>query len=375
VENIRELQSAGITAAAVPAELGGLDVRSPHDLAAGSFEVAQACSSTAIASWMHHGIIFNFAGVWRAFAARGRREDVARIERILVRVAEGEELFCVAGTEPGVYAGFGSKTEARPVDGGWVVNGLKTFATMSPAATTLNVSLKVVVEGEPDRMGMAMIPRGVAGLDVPDDWDGMGMRGSGSGVVKLSGVRLPQDAVSAGPVFGAETNEAYFNGLVANAGLVNAALGIAQATRDRAIENVRTRVKAPVDHAASERVAVQIAVAAMDIELMAAKAMQRAHLLDVDRFFSEYTPRTAPLEELRAASAASRATKTYVEDASMGVVNKAMSLAGGGSYVSGSDFARWYRDVRALPFMAPQATESLQFIGKVALGLVPAIDL
>ena len=54
-------------------------------------EIAQACSSTAISSWMHQGIIFNFAGVWRTFAARGRRDDVARIERVLTRVAEGQE--------------------------------------------------------------------------------------------------------------------------------------------------------------------------------------------------------------------------------------------------------------------------------------------
>ena len=125
-ESFATLREAGILAAAVPAELGGLDVQSPHDLAAGAFELAQACSSTAIASWMHHGATFGFAGVWRALAARGRRESAERLERILIGVAEGREVLCVAGTEPGVYAGATSRTEARQTEDGWAVNGLKT---------------------------------------------------------------------------------------------------------------------------------------------------------------------------------------------------------------------------------------------------------
>jgi alkylation response protein AidB-like acyl-CoA dehydrogenase len=133
-------------------------------------------------------------------------------------------------------------------------------------------------------------------------------------------------------------------------------------------------VKLPASRPAAERVAVQIAVAEMDMELMAAKAMQQAHLLEIDSIFATLTPRTAPLDVMRKFAGASRASKTFAERAAINVVNRAMSLAGGGSYVSGSDFSRWYRDVRALPFMAPAATENMQFIGKVALGLEPTID-
>ncbi len=367
------LRDAGILAAAVPAKLGGMDVQSPHDLAAGAFELAQGCSSTAIASWMHVGATFGFAGAWRALEARGGAA-LERIAAVLRGVAEGAEVLCVAGTEPGVYAGATFGTEARPAEDGWVVNGTKTFATLSPLATLLSTSCRVVREGQPDVVGSALIARDTPGVEVLDNWDGTGMRASGSGVVRLTNVQIPREAVSLGRPLGAESPDFYFNGLVANAGLVNAALGIAQAARDRSLKELQTRVKLPATHPAAERVAIQIAVAEMDMELMAAKAMQQAHLLEVDRVFAEYTPRNAPLDLMRRFTAASRASKTFAEHAAISVVNQAMSLAGGGSYIAGSDYSRWYRDVRALPFMAPAQTENMQFIGKVALGLEPTVD-
>lgn len=368
------LRDAGILAAAVPAKLGGMDVQSPHDLAAGAFELAQACSSTAIASWMHIGATFGYAGAWRALETRGLGEAVERIGAVLTGVAEGTDVLCVAGTEPGVYAGGALKTEARSSGDGWVVDGTKTFATLSPLATLLNTSCRVVREGQPDVVGSALIPRDTPGVEILDNWDGMGMRGSGSGVVRFTDVQLPRDALSLGRPFGSESSDFYFNGLVANAGLVNAALGIAQAARDRSLRELQSRVKLPAAHPAAERVAIQIAVAEMDVELMAAKAMQQAHLMEVNRIFAEYTPRNAPLDLMRRFTAASRASKTFAESAAISVVNQAMSLAGGGSFVTGSDYSRWYRDVRALPFMAPAQTENMQFIGKVALGLEPTID-
>jgi alkylation response protein AidB-like acyl-CoA dehydrogenase len=57
------------------------------------------------------------------------------------------------------------------------------------------------------------------------------------------------------------------------------------------------------------------------------------------------------------------------------VVDRCLSVSGGAGYLSKSPLARHYRDVRALPFMFPQATETLQYIGMVSLGLAPELDL
>jgi len=259
------------------------------------------------------------------------------------------------------------------VEDGWVVNGMKTFATLSPIATTLSVTVKVEVDGR-DHLARVLVPRDLPGVEIPNDWDGMGMRGSGSGIVRLKDVHMPLTAVNPVRPMGAEDGENHYAWLLGGAGLVSAALGVARAARDKAIEQLKTRVKAPGPRPTAERTAIQIAVADMDTALFAAIAMQRAHMLDVEALYAAFSPRNAPLDILRTFLAAAYSTKCFAERSAISVVNQAMDLAGGGSYVASSDFSRWYRDVRALPFMAPSATEMTQVIGKVALGLAPTVD-
>ena len=66
------------------------------------------------------------------------------------------------------------------------------------------------------------------------------------------------------------------------------------------------------------------------------------------------------------------AAKKFVMQTSGAIVDRALTLYGGGGYLANSTLARLYRDVRAGPFMQPWATnQAIEFIGQVALGLDP----
>ena len=67
--------------------------------------------------------------------------------------------------------------------------------------------------------------------------------------------------------------------------------------------------------------------------------------------------------------------KKFVMETSGVIVNRAITLFGGGGFLAGSTLARLYRDVRAGPLMQPWAdNQAIEFIGKVSLGLDPNED-
>ena len=56
---------------------------------------------------------------------------------------------------------------------------------------------------------------------------------------------------------------------------------------------------------------------------------------------------------MREVHASLREMKLFCETTALDVVNRSMQLTSGSGYVATTPMARYYRDVRALPFMAP----------------------
>jgi alkylation response protein AidB-like acyl-CoA dehydrogenase len=95
----------------------------------------------------------------------------------------------------------------------------------------------------------------------------------------------------------------------------------------------------------------------------------------VDRLLIERPVTSVSMEELHDLMAAFQASKLVVQRTAIDIVDKALQLSGGAGYFSASPLSRWYRDVRAGPFMQPlSANDAHEYIGKVALGQRPAVE-
>jgi alkylation response protein AidB-like acyl-CoA dehydrogenase len=360
-EGVAALREAGYFAAPIPAEFGGLGVEPQFDLIAASCILARGDASVAIGVNMHLIAVANIARRWRMAVAAGKDRSAAALADAMREIAEKRSVFAAAISEPQQDL-TRPATEAIRIDEGWRIDGRKIFCTMSPAATDLYTSVRFVDDRGVERYGYAFVPVGTPGLTVHDDWDAMGMRASGSNSVSFDGVVVPEHALRGGFPTGDVAGYMERN---LSAGLFHAAasLGVAEAAHQHALDAVK-----PNGHGPS--VSTQGLVAESVIDLAACRAaLGRAAALIDQHQAANPTSHGTPYE-LTILFTEAQAVKTFVNETSVRLVDRSLTLAGGRGYVNGHPIARAYRDVRASAFMNPLAAgRAHDFLGKVALGM------
>jgi len=165
-ETIERLDAAGVFSLTMPTRYGGADftTRELHDIYR---ELGAGCGATA---WM----------VWAA--AGGNLWSFAFDEDVVAPVYEspwvGNRTFALGGTSRRMSG------TARPVDGGWMIQGVWPFATGSVHAS--HGYLAVFYDETDDaKVGMALVPKDA--LVERNDWDAMGMAATGSQTVATDG--------------------------------------------------------------------------------------------------------------------------------------------------------------------------------------------
>jgi len=341
-ENFADLSRAGLLSLVVPVELGGRG-GSYVDFSVAAEEIARGDASTCLCFTMH------CAGVAAALAG-----DDDQRRRAIERLAEGA-VFTVVFTERGSGTHFMQpQTTATPIEGGYLLNGGKSFATSAGAATV--VVLNAVVDGTPDAaFTLFMVdPKANPGVEVAGRWDAMGMRGNDSRSLVFTDAFVPasdrigpegegKDVVLGRPKF-------------VTLGLAAASVGIAQAALEMAVEHATTRVIAPATEPIATYQAIQFLVAEMAIttnamRLMVTNAAQTADL-DPD-----------------AAGAAMTEAKAFCNENGFAVANKALQVVGGRGYVRGHQAERLVRDARAGDLMALTAQQCREAVGRRVLRL------
>lgn len=363
--NYDDLIQSGVTAAFVPTALGGAGLNSVHDWIATIVTLARGDASTAIAINMHLGVSRGMALAWSAAAPDSSAAD--RLAIPLTQIVKGDMLICATATEPGTD-NLHPLTEAVRDGDQWQVSGRKIFVTMSPIATHLGMNLRMR-DDEGDHLVTTLVPIDSPGLIPQNDWDALGMRGSGSQAVVFDNMPVPLPGIRKLGPWGKWSVGVLMNRALANLPLVGAFLGIAEAAYSLALERVKKQTR--VDQPVSAAPGVQTLVGEMDIELAKCQTILAAAAVRMDEFLdSTDKPTLASAHELMRDY---QAAKWVVNRGAIDIVSKAMDLLGGSGYTNSHPLARLYRDVRAGPFMQPFApTEAREYVGQVVLGMPPS---
>ncbi len=196
-ENYDDMRDAGILAMTVPKSCGGLGV-DYENYALLAAEMGRWCGSTALTFNMHA-----CTPLWTGhiaddldMPAADRKQHQKNRELHFSRIVDDGAIFAQPFSEGSVAAAgkapFG--TLAAKVDGGWVLNGKKIFASLSGAATYYGV---LCTEDKPDlsvrdTLFMA-VPANAEGVSVVGPWDPVGMRATVSRTLLLENVFIPDE--------------------------------------------------------------------------------------------------------------------------------------------------------------------------------------
>jgi acyl-CoA dehydrogenase len=115
-------------------------------------------------------------------------------ERWLVPAIRGERIGALGITEPGAGSDVASlSTRAQKVDGGYVVNGAKTFITNGVRADFLVCAVKTTEEGGHNGISFLVLEKDMPGYEVTSKLEKMGWHASDTGELSFTDVEVPDD--------------------------------------------------------------------------------------------------------------------------------------------------------------------------------------
>ncbi len=115
-------------------------------------------------------------------------------QRFLVPAIKGEKIAALGITEPDAGSDVaGIKTRAEKVDGGYVVNGSKTFITNGVRADYVVTAVKTTAEGGHSGLSFLLLESDMDGFSVSKKLDKMGWRASDTAELAFADVFVPDE--------------------------------------------------------------------------------------------------------------------------------------------------------------------------------------
>ena len=237
-------------------------------------------------------------------------------------------------------------TRARRTANGWSITGRKRFVTGAHGLTHFLVWAHT--DETPPRVGTFVVPNGLPGIHVIENWNSLGMRATGSHDVEYTDVEIPAENVLelVDPSVAQQDNRAHAAITLA---LTAIYLGVAEAAQEAFIRFAHERVPANLGHpiARTER----FVTLSGEIDLLVSGAREiifdalKAGQGDAERL-------------IRARLIAGRQLRDAVQIAVRGIGNPGL----------GADLGleRHFRDIQAVLVHAPQEDTSVSILGRAA---------
>jgi alkylation response protein AidB-like acyl-CoA dehydrogenase len=251
-------------------------------------------------------------------------------QKYVVPLAQGKKLGCWSLTEPGAGSDAGgTRTVAVQKQGGWVLNGAKTFTTNGHYADVC-VAMAVTDEAKGSKgISAFILEKGNPGFHPGKKENKLGMRASDTSEVVFSDCFVPE-----ANLLGQE-GHGFVNSLqVLDGGRISIAalaLGMAQGAYEAAVKYAKQRKQ--FGKTISEFQAIQFKLADMATEIEAARLLvyHAAWLADQNspRFTKE-----------------SSMAKLYASEVGVRVANEAVQIFGGYGYIKDYPVEKYYRDAK-----------------------------
>jgi short-chain 2-methylacyl-CoA dehydrogenase len=316
---LRDMGELGLLGMLVPEEWGGIGMSTVGFVAA--MEQLGLADQSVAAAWQAHVTIGSLP--LYLFGTDEQRE------RWLRPLAEGRALGAFGLTEPDAGSDArGIRTRAERRDGGWLINGRKSF--ISNAGTEMSFGVTLLARTDDAAYATFVVEKDTPGYTMGPKLRGIGWRGLDTRELYFDDVWVPDDHLVGDPAMGLrqflQTLE------VGRISIAALSLSLTQAVLDLATDYARQRVQ--FGQPISQFQAIQFKLADIATELEAARWLtyRAASLRDSGRPFRK----EAAMAKLKASRVAAWAA------------SEAVQVHGGVGYMLESPVARFYCDAKVL---------------------------
>ncbi|MBF2178424.1 acyl-CoA/acyl-ACP dehydrogenase [Staphylococcus warneri] len=340
-ENVQWLIDEGYTLLTLPKAYGG-EGGTIEDMVILQTHLARIDGATALSIGWHLSVVGQLyeQQLWEQDLLDEFAEEVKKGALVNRAVSEAETGSPTRGGRPA--------TNAVKVDDGYVLNGVKTFTSMSKTLTHFVVGAYVEELGQ---VGFFLVPRDFEGLEIADNWNMIGMRATESHDLVLNDVKIPEQ------YFVEHQRKPSLNGWILH--IPSVYLGIAQAARDYAVDFAKTYSPNSIDGTIAEIPTVQQNLGKMESLLLSA----RHFLWSTAHGYQLYEKDTDIWNE-------TSASKVLVLNQGLEVVDLAMRIVGAKSLEMERPLQRYYRDMRAGLHNPPMEDMAYTNIAKSITGLM-----